>query len=238
MGDGIVTESASWTFGDDTPKKFNDHVKRSVPFYEEGHSLIAQISDFFVHSNSVCYELGVSTAVLLRKLSERHENKKAVRWVGIDREPGMIKQAKAELKSFKNKKINLELILDDIILHPYERSDFIVSYYTIQFVPPRLRQELIIRIYETLNWGGAFVLFEKIRGPDARFQDLMSALYTDFKLSQGYNPEEIVGKARSLKGVLEPFSTQGNLDLLHRAGFVDCEVMFKYNCFEGLLCIK
>ena len=42
-----------------------------------------------------------------------------------------------------NKKINLELILDDIILHPYERSDFIVSYYTIQFVPPRLRQELI-----------------------------------------------------------------------------------------------
>ena len=53
-----------------------------------------------------------------------------------------------------------------------------------------------------------------------------------------YNPEEIVGKARSLKGVLEPFSTQGNLDLLHRAGFVDCEVMFKYNCFEGFLCIK
>ena len=81
-------------------------------------------------------------------------------------------------------------------------------------------------------------MFEKIRGPDARFQDLMSALYTDFKLSQGYNPEEIVGKARSLKGVLEPFSTQGNLDLLHRAGFVDCEVMFKYNCFEGFLCIK
>ena len=81
-------------------------------------------------------------------------------------------------------------------------------------------------------------MFEKIRGPDARFQDLMSALYTDFKISQGYNAEEILAKARSLKGVLEPFSTQGNLDLLQRAGFVDCNSMFKYNCFEGFLCIK
>ena len=238
VGDGILAESSFWTFDNDTPKKFNNHAKRSIPFYEEGHSLIAQISDFFVHSNSVCYELGAATAVLLRKLAERHKNKQDVRWIGLDREPAMIKQAKAELKNLKNGKKNIELIVDDINLHPYEPSDFIVSYYTIQFVPPRLRQKLINRIYETLNWGGAFVLFEKIRGPDARFQDLMSAIYTDFKISQGYNSEEILGKARSLKGVLEPFSTQGNLDLLKRAGFVDCAIMFKYNCFEGFLCIK
>ena len=45
-------------------------------------------------------------------------------------------------------------------------------------------------------------MFEKIRGPDARFQDLMSAIYTDFKISQGYNSEEILGKESTL---LKPF---------------------------------
>ena len=45
-------------------------------------------------------------------------------------------------------------------------------------------------------------------------------------------------KTRSLKGILEPFSTQGNLDLLSRAGFVDVMTVQKYLCFEGFLAIK
>jgi tRNA (cmo5U34)-methyltransferase len=38
--------------------------------------------------------------------------------------------------------------------------------------------------------------------------------------------------------VLEPFSTQGNLDLLSRAGFKDVMTLIKYVCFEGFLAIK
>jgi tRNA (cmo5U34)-methyltransferase len=38
--------------------------------------------------------------------------------------------------------------------------------------------------------------------------------------------------------VLEPFSTQGNLDMLKRAGFVDVMTIMKYVCFEGFLAIK
>jgi len=86
--------------------------------------------------------------------------------------------------------------------------------------------------------GGAFILFEKVRAPDARFQDIMQTLYTDYKLEQNYTPEEIISKTRSLKGILEPFSTQGNLDLLKRAGFVDVMSVYKYICFEGFIAIK
>jgi tRNA (cmo5U34)-methyltransferase len=238
VGEGIAAGNASWTFGGETPKKFNDHVKRSVPFYEAGHALIAQISDFFVKPNSVCYELGVSTAVLMRKLAARQRKKPNVRWVGIDIEPNMIEQARLELANSGEDPGNIELVADDINLFPYEASDFIVAYYTVQFVPPRLRQDLIRKIYDSLNWGGAFVMFEKVRSPDARFQDLVTTIYTDYKLEQGYTPEEVIGKTQSLKGVLEPFSTQGNIDLLRRAGFVDHMTVFKYVCFEGFLCIK
>jgi tRNA (cmo5U34)-methyltransferase len=66
----------------------------------------------------------------------------------------------------------------------------------------------------------------------------MTSLYNDFKLAQGYSAEEIFFKAQSLKGVLEPFSTQGNIDMLKRAGFVDIMTVMKYVTFEGFLAIK
>jgi tRNA (cmo5U34)-methyltransferase len=81
-------------------------------------------------------------------------------------------------------------------------------------------------------------MFEKIRAPDARFQDICSGIYTDFKLENGFSAEEIVNKNRSLKGILEPFSVQGNIDLLRRAGFVDIMTVMTYVPFAGFLAIK
>ncbi len=129
-------------------------------------------------------------------------------------------------------------VVVDIALCPYLASDLITACYTIQFVPPAVRQDLFNRVFKALNWGGAFILFEKVRACDARFQDIIQTLYTDYKLDKGYTPTEIINKARSLKGILEPFSTQGNLDLLKRAGFADIITIFKYLCFEGFLAIK
>jgi tRNA (cmo5U34)-methyltransferase len=235
-GDGIKSENASWTFGSDTPKNFSTHVKKSVPYYDIGHDLVVEISDYFVKEDSICYEIGVSTGVLIKKLCDRH--KSTTTWVGIDKEKNMIEQAKHEVFHNKEKVKNLKLIVDDAITYKYKKSDFIVSYYTIQFIPNRLRQVILDSIYSNLNWGGAFLMFEKVRGPDARFQDVMTGIYNEFKLKQGYSPEEIISKSRSLKGVMEPFSTKGNIEMLKRAGFVDILPIFKWVCFEGYLCIK
>ena len=56
----------------------------------------------------------------------------------------------------------------------------------------------------------------------------------DFKLENNYSPSEIIAKSRSLKGVLEPFSTQANKDMMKRSGFVDITSVMKYLCFEFL----
>jgi tRNA (cmo5U34)-methyltransferase len=84
----------------------------------------------------------------------------------------------------------------------------------------------------------AFLLFEKVRASDARFQDICTGVYTDFKLENGFSEAEIINKSGSLKGTLEPFSTNGNLDMLRRAGFVDIMTVIKYVPFEGFLAIK
>jgi tRNA (cmo5U34)-methyltransferase len=57
-------------------------------------------------------------------------------------------------------------------------------------------------------------------------------------MQQGYNEQEILTKTLSLKGVLEPFSSNANLEMIKRAGFQDIVLIFKRLCFEGYLAIK
>jgi len=231
-GDKINAENANWKFNGSMVNNFETHVRKSVPLYEEGHQLISNLSDYFVKDDSVCYELGSSTGTLIHTLAKRHEFRNA-KFIGIELEKDMVQKAK-ELYSNPN----LRFLNEDINTLKLENSDLIVSYYTLQFIHPKLRQQLVNKIYETLHWGGAFILYEKVRANDARFQDIISNLYMEYKLEQGYQADEIIAKAKSLKGVLEPFSTQGNLDMLKRAGFVDVLSIQKYMNFEGFLAIK
>ena len=235
VGDGLNAENANWKFSSKVAENFDSHAKKSIPHYLEGHELITSLSDFFISSNSVCYEIGCSTGSLTHKLASHNTEKEGARFIGIDIGKEMIQSARKKVDPLPN---NIEFIEDDILQIELEPADLIVSYYTVQFIRPAERQRLISKLYDSLQWGGALIMFEKVRGPDARFQDILTRLYDDYKLDQGYSAEEIISKSRSLKGVLEPFSTQGNIDLLKRAGFVDFMTVMKHLCFEGFLAIK
>ncbi|MBW3041827.1 methyltransferase domain-containing protein [Prochlorococcus marinus] len=234
VGDKIETESSSWNFAGDVPENFIEHARKSIPLYREGHKLISDYSDFFVKDNSVCYEIGVSTGELISQLAKKNKNKKNITWIGIDSEEKMTEFASKYTENISN----INIINQDCVNFDYEPSDIIISYYCIQFIYPKYRQLLFNRIYKSLNWGGAFFLFEKVRGPDARFQDIATCWYNEWKESNGFSPSQILNKTKSLKGILEPFSTQGNLDLLRQAGFKDISTIMKFSCFEGFLAIK
>ncbi len=232
VGDGIKAKNSLWKFQGEIVKYFENHIKKSVPFYDEGHELIVQLSDYFIKNDSICYELGCAVGSLSFKLSCRHKEKSA-KFIGIDIEQDMINKAN---QTYKNS--NLNFIKQDINTMEFKKSDMIIAYYTIQFIHPKFRQELINTIYQSLNWGGSFIMYEKVRANDARFQDIFTGIYTEFKLSNGYTPTEIITKSKSLKGVLEPFSSNANIDMLKRAGFVDIISIQKYINFEGFLAIK
>ncbi len=236
VGDNITAINAGWSFSGSVADTFDDHVSKSVPLYREGHKLTCALSDFFVKPGSRIYEIGSSTGTLTMALAKHNAHKADTSYVGIDVEADMV--AKAQDKARSNGMAHVSFVADDVMAMEFEPADLIVAYYTVQFIRPSVRQQLIDKIYRSLHWGGAFVLFEKVRGPDARFQDMATSLYSDYKLEQGYSPEEIVSKSRSLKGVLEPFSSQGNIDLLKRAGFSDIMTIQKYICFEGMVAIK
>ena len=231
-GDGIKVEEGSWSFEGNVAKTFDSHISNSVPFYKECHSLIGDLSHFFINNESVCYDIGCSTGSLINKLSLSC-NSKYTKFIGIDVVEEMIDFANSE-----NNQDNCEFVCKDVFEYNLEKSDLIIMYYTLQFIKPSLRQALVDKLYESLNWGGALLLFEKVRAPDARFQDMTTSLYSDYKIKRGYSSEEILNKTRSLKGILEPFSTQGNLDMLSRSGFKDAMSIYKYVTFEGFIAIK
>lgn len=234
VGDNLKSGRGTWDFGGKVSKTFVEHAKKSIIGYEEGHEIICKLSDFFCKEDNTILDIGASTGELLKKMIKHNNHKKKLKYIGVDNQRSMITKARSQLK--KNTAVKLKV--SDITKHKLPKNEFTISYYTLQFIPPKFRQKVFDNIYASLSWGGGFVMFEKVRGSDARFQDIMSNLYVNFKTEMGFSPSEILGKAESIKGVLEPFSTDGNIGLLKRAGFVDVMSIYKNICFEGFFCIK
>ena len=224
---------AGWSF-DNISGEFDDHIQKSIPLYRQGHELVCHYSDFFLKPDSIVYDIGCSTGQFLAKLARRHAQKGELRLIGIDTVADMIGYA----GHLSAQDPRLSFVLGNALDMQFDHADMVVANYTVQFLPPRVRQTLIDTLYQCLNWGGAFFMFEKVRAPDSRFQDYANQLYVEFKLDNGFSEAEIINKARSIKGVMEPFSSQGNIDMLRRAGFKDIVTIQKYVCFEGFLAIK
>lgn len=233
-GDKISSKNASWSFKGKVFKNFDKHINKSVPLYNECRELYLYLTDYFLLDKSRIIDLGCSTGTFLKEVHRRHRNNnKKLSFEGYDTVKEMINFSK-----IKNKKNKVKFFIKDINNVNFLNSCIVSSFYTIQFIPTSKRQNLINKIFEGLNWGGAFFMIEKVRGPDARFQDYITQFYNDYKTSKGFSDDEILSKSRSLKSVLEPFSHKGNMDMLKRAGFKDIMTVFKYGCFEGYLAIK
>ena len=229
----ILAKNASWTFDKNVPTKFDYHINKSIPFYQEFAWLGEKISDFYIKENSIVYDIGCSTGSFLKRLSLRHKEKKKIKFVGIDIVKNMIKFAK-----LKNQSGKIKYTHSDILKYKFKPSDLFISFYTIQFIHPKKRQDLLNKIYKSLNWGGAFFFVEKVRSYDARTQDQLTNIYEEFKINNGFTLKEIINKKHSLKGILEPFSSSANIQMLKRSGFKDINSIGKFVCFEFFLAIK
>ena len=231
VGDGIRAAPGSWSFGGAVADSFDVHVARSVPYYNETHRLIERLSDAFMSPGSRAYDLGCSTGALTARLAARHQEHSAL--LGIDREPQMVAEARMRCAAFPS----VTIVEADLMAFELEPADLVVAHYTLHFVPPDARGVVVERIAHALNRGGALRLFEKVRSSEPRLEELTSELYHDWKRAQGYNDAEIAAKARSLEGVLEPFTSEQNRDLLTCAGFTKVMTVYRWLNWEGILAL-
>ena len=229
----IKLKNKSWSFDNGVANKFDKHIEKSVPIYNETQWLCIEISDYFIKNNTLVYDLGCSTGSFLKKLFIRHKHKKKINFFGIDIVKEMIKFAK---KNNSNSKIRY--LQQDLLKAKLKKNNFTISFFTIQFIDQKDRQKLIDKIFQSLNWGGAFFFAEKIRSSNARNQEMTNEIYKNWKLEQGFSLQEVNRKTESLKGVLDPFTHKGNFNMLKRAGFDEIHVLSKFLNFQIILAIK
>ena len=51
VGDKISMQTGEWKFSKDTVATFDEHIKKSIPHYEDCHKLAIQTSEFFLTDN-------------------------------------------------------------------------------------------------------------------------------------------------------------------------------------------
>ena len=233
VGDGISSQKRGWRFDGDVPKRFDLHVKKSIPGYVDGHDIVVQLAKPHLSQSGVCYELGCSTGTLTSKLASCScPDMNSI--IGLDQIDAMLEIAQEKCKEYSN--VSFEQA--DILEYAFLPASVIVSYYTIQFIPPENRPGLVKKIYDAMEEGGVFILFEKIRFADAATDKRVTDEYYAFKKAQGFSEEEILLKAESLKDILTPQTEAENLQMLRAAGFSNIDIVFNQLCWQGYLAQK
>lgn len=230
----LTAVPGAWRFDDEVSRGFDAHVRKSVPFYDELQRMVVELSEYFVRDQSVVFDLGSSTGSTLAQLATAHSTKENVQFLGIDVSESMIREARQRVGA-PNVRFVHQNILDVEFSPP---AHFVTSLFTLQFLTISERRELLGRVCEGMVEGGGLCVVEKTRAENAFFEDIWLELHWDFKRRQGLTPEQILEKANSIRGVLNPLSTAENIDLLHQTGFRRVEVFFKWYNWTGFLAVK
>lgn len=226
----------AFTFGAKVTDVFDDMISRSVPLYQEVGQLSSSLAHTFAQPGSYIYDLGSSTGTTLLSLAQTITDP-SVALVGLDSSPSMIQEARRRhLDLSPNRPV--EFIDADISEFSYQRCSVVLANYTLQFLPPERRAEVIGRLYRALLSGGLFLVTEKIRHTHPQLQSVLTELHHDFKRKQGYSDLEIAQKRAAIENVLIPLTIEENQQILFDAGFsVVYPVLTWYN-FVTLAAIK
>ncbi len=232
-GQDIFVSEGAWSFEGLDGRAFETHLRHSIPLYLAGQDLLVDLAEFYLHRAGRVYDLGCSTGGILLKLAAKVASPQ-VQFIGIDNSESLLNLAREKATD----EPRAQFIAADLQSVEYKSAQVVSAYYTLQFLPYLERSELLRQIYQALNPGGALFVFEKVLEPSSRLQEYISQAYLEFKRKSGFSDEEILAKARSLKGVLHPLSSEDNKGMFFQAGFKDINLIFKYLCFEGYICTK
>ena len=220
-------------FDEEVAAVFDDMLQRSVPFYKESQNITEFFALKYLKKDGILYDLGSSTASLLINISKKLDFEATL--VGLDNSEAMLEQARKKSLALG---ANIELYNADILEYEYKKADVFVSNYTLQFIRPLVREELVKKIYNSLDDKGVFIFSEKVISHNSKLNKELIECYYGFKKQQGYSEYEIMQKREALENVLVPYSEEENITMAKNCGFSHCEVVFRWANFATFIAIK
>jgi tRNA (cmo5U34)-methyltransferase len=231
--------ASDFEFNAEVAEVFDDMLVRSVPFYREQQSMFTRIGTKFWQPGTTAYDLGCSTATTLLGLSR--ELPETACLVGYDNSWPMLDRAREKIADsgqahrIEVRYADLNGDLSDLNL---DNASVVTMCWTLQFVRPLRRDDLIRCVYSRLKDGGVFIVTEKILTNNGHMNRFFVEYYYEFTRRQGYSETEILRKREALENVLVPYRLEENLELLRRNGFQIVETFFQWFNFAGFLCVK
>jgi tRNA (cmo5U34)-methyltransferase len=214
---------------------FDDMVARSVPFYAEVQRMVVETANSFLQKGGVFCDIGCSTGTTIEALAAL-QPESTVRYVGIDPSAPMLEQATQKLAHLSDR---VELLHGSVQEeHMLRPANVVAMLYTLQFIRPIDRAEVISRIHDSILPGGCFILAEKVLS-DTRFaRRRFIEFYHEYKGRNGYSANEIAKKRDALENVLIPYENQENILMLRKAGFQEIEQAFRWYNFALYIAVR
>lgn len=205
-----------------TIKDFDNHISNSITGYNILHSLIINISSFFIKENTVPIDLGCTSGKLIQII----ENEYKCKCIGYDITD------KQFIEGF-------DLRLQDIsdIDFKIPETNLIYSIFTLQFIDYKKRLDILKKVYNSLYKNGAFIFCEKEICSNGIIQEVFT--FSNYQNKRKvFTSDEILNKEVDLRKLMNSLESYENIELLKKAGFKTIEPFFQSLNFKGYLCKK
>ncbi len=215
-----ATEVVDFDFDKKVARVFPDMVHRSIPGYA---SLLTVLQATFRAEFANCeelliYDLGCSVGGVTLALANVLPAQ--TRFIGVDISADMLAQydKATRLASISERVQSLQHDLSTLEL---ASCHGITINFTLQFLPPEARQNVLARCYNALTTGGLLFIAEKTQiNPD------ITAWHEQFKRNNGYSELEIAQKRKAIENVMKIDNEEIIIKRCQQAGFSEVTQVF------------
>lgn len=232
-GDGPGT---LFRFDEQVVRVFPDMISRSVPGYGLIVPMTGLLARRYAQNDTDIFDLGCSLGATSLAISQAVD-RRGVRIIAVDNSSAMVKEFSRKLAATPPR-LPVVVRNEDVLDTQIRNASVVVLNFTLQFLDPAERQGLIDRAAAGLCDGGALILSEKIRFPDADEQLDQDDWHQAFKRSQGYSELEISRKRSALENVLQPDDEATHSARCCRAGLSRPRRWFQCFAFASYIAFK
>lgn len=232
-----LAQVPDFTFNEDVVRVFPDMIKRSVPGYPTIVENTGVLAAQFAQANSTLYDLGCSLGAVTQAM-RRHVSHSGCKVIAVDNSTAMVERCREHLNAqdaMFQELLPVDVIEADILNLPLQPTSLVALNFTLQFIAPEQRLELLQNIRSALLPAGALILSEKLRFNDPAEHNLLHELHLAFKRANGYSELEISQKRRAIEKVMLPDSLEEHRERLYSAGFSEVVVWFQCFNFASLI---
>ncbi|WP_414830750.1 carboxy-S-adenosyl-L-methionine synthase CmoA [Alteromonas sp. H39] len=231
-----LSSVADFRFDETVAEVFPDMIQRSVPGYQSIINTIGELAAAKVQPNTTVYDLGCSLGAASLAVARATQDIPC-NIIGIDNSEAMTNRCKRIIQSFSLPtpiEVNCQSAQDTEI----DNASMVIMNFTLQFIPPADRENLLLKIFNGLVPGGILVLSEKIRHPSVAGNELLVDLHHQFKRQNGYSELEVSQKRAALENVMLTDTFAEHEARLKAVGFSDVVMWFKCYNFTSMVAIK